>query len=319
MMGKNCALGGKIRAAARILCALSVCIGSVALTGCGTQKAADTPRQPALETVEYSNLTDADSRSQLSALLADAGIEESRVTALLDRVAQFNDSVPGTWLTQGFESAAPTDTKYDPYAMQDAWAAKNGSFPGYNCRITAFGLLSGGIAVGSGQPETQGEDALFTDLETLEADPDALCGDSTAKFCALFAPVPAADSTQVQAQVKALQEGWKARGIAFSGGKAALISVVFHDRFSDEDNTLLIGHAGVLLPAEDGTLRFVEKVAFQEPYRLVKFQNRTELSDYLMKKYDTAWGQDTTRPFVMENGALMDGYRPNPLAEARGA
>ena len=70
---------------------------------------------------------------------------------------------------------------------------------------------------------------------------------------------------------------------------------------------------GVLLPAEDGSLYFVEKVAFQEPYRLVKLRNRTELSDYLMEKYDTAWDQDTTRPFIMENDSLMEGYRANPL------
>ena len=38
--------------------------------------------------------------------------------------------------------------------------------------------------------------------------------------------------------------------------------------------------------------------------------------DYLMEKYDTAWGQDTTRPFIMENDELMDGYRPNPLDSA---
>ena len=30
---------------------------------------------------------------------------------------------------------------------------------------------------------------------------------------------------------------------------------------------------------------------------------------YLMKKYDTSWGQDTARPFIMENDALMKGYR----------
>ncbi|RHQ65594.1 DUF4300 family protein, partial [Butyricicoccus sp. AF24-19AC] len=41
-----------------------------------------------------------------------------------------------------------------------------------------------------------------------------------------------------------------------------------------------------------------------------------ELSDYLMEKYDTAWGQDTTRSFIMENDELMDGYRPNPLDSA---
>ncbi|WP_033121548.1 DUF4300 family protein [Oscillibacter sp. ER4] len=302
----------QIRAAALALCTLML---FATATGCGKQEKTAT-EQPALEAVEYSNLIDEDSRKQLSELLTDAGIEESRITALMDRVEQFNASVKSEWLTDGFESAAPTDTKYDPYEMQDEWTAANGSFPGYNCRITAFGLFSEFITAGADQPETQGEDSLFTDLETISADPDALCGGSTAKFCALFAPVNAADSTEVEAQVKALQEGWAARGIAFADSRASMISVVFHDKFSDEDNTLFIGHVGVLLPAEDGSLYFIEKVAFQEPYRLVKLQNRAELSNYLMEKYDTSWGQDTTRPFIMENDTLMDGYRPNPLEEA---
>ena len=301
----------QIRATVLILCLLSA---AVVLTACSKQEKTAT-EQPALETVEYSNLTDEDSRKQLSELLTDAGIEESRIAALMNRVEQFNASVKSEWLTDGFESAAPTDTKYDPYDMQDEWAAANGSFPGYNCRITAFGLFSEFITAGADQPETQGEDSLFTDLETIDADPDALCGDSTAKFCALFAPVDATDSTEVEAQVKAFQEGWATRGIVFADSRASMISVVFHDKFSDEDNTLFIGHVGVLLPAEDGTMYFIEKVAFQEPYRLVKLQNRTELSDYLMEKYDTSWGQDTTRPFIMENDTLMDGYRPNPLEE----
>ena len=301
----------QIRATVLILCLLSVAVVS---TGCGKQEE-PTTEQPALETVEYSNLTDEDSRKQLSQLLSDAGIEEFRITALMDRVEQFNASVKSEWLTDGFESAAPTDAKYDPYEMQDEWTAANGSFPGYNCRITAFGLFSEWITAGADQPEVQGEDSLFTDLETISADPDALCGDSTAKFCALFAPVNAADSTETEAQVEALREGWAARGIAFADSRASMISVIFHDKFSDEDNTLFIGHVGVLLPAEDDSLYFVEKVAFQEPYRLVKLQNRTELSDYLMEKYDTSWGQDTTHPFIMENDTLMDGYRPNPLEE----
>ena len=42
-------------------------------------------------------------------------------------------------------------------------------------------------------------------------------------------------------------------------------------------------------------------------------EGKTEITDYLMEKYDTAWGQDTTHPFIMENDELMDGYRPNPL------
>ena len=295
-----------------ILAAVSLILASLA--GCGGKTEPDV-QQSTQKPVEYANLTDEDSRALLSRLLENAGIDETRIRGLFDRVDQFNASVKSEWLTNGFERAVPTDTKYDPYEMQDLWAEKNGDFPGYNCRITAFSLFGEFVTAGVDQPETQGEDSLFTDLETIDANPDALCGDSTAKFCALFAPVNAADSTEVEAQVKALQEGWAARGIAFADSKASMISVVFHDKFSDEDNTLFIGHVGVLLPAEDGTLYFIEKVAFQEPYRLVKLQNRTELSDYLMEKYDTSWGQDTTHPFIMENDTLMDGYRPNPLEE----
>ena len=271
----------------------------MALSGCGQQAEPDSA-QPPLETVTYSNLTDADSRKLLTEALADANVDETRTKLLLDRVDQFNASVKSEWLTGGFERAAPTETRYDRY----------------NCRITAFSLFGEFVTAGVDQPETQGEDSLFMDLETLAADPAVLCGDSTSKFCALFAPVTAADTTEAADQVKALRAGWSERGISFEDSSARLISVVLHDRFSDTDNTLFIGHVGVLLPAEDGSLYFIEKVAFQEPYRLVKIQNRTELSDYLMEKYDTAWGQDTTRPFIMENDELMNGYRPNPLDSA---
>ena len=294
-----------------ILAAVSFILAT--LTGCGGKTEPDIP-QPTQEPIEYANLTDEESRALLSRLLGDAGIDETRIRGLFDRVDQFNASVKSEWLTNGFERAVPTDTKYDPYEMQDLWAEKNGDFPGYNCRITAFSLFGEFVTAGIDQPETQGEDSLFLDLETLTADPAVLCGDSTSKFCALFAPVTAADSTETAEQVKALQAGWAERGVAFEEGTARLISVVLHDRFSDTDNTLFIGHVGVLLPAGDGSLYFVEKVAFQEPYRLVKLRNRIELNDYLMERYDTSWDQDTARPFIMENDSLMEGYRTVPTA-----
>lgn len=264
--------------------------------------------QPALKTIEYSNLTDECSRGILSDLLDQNDIEASRIEALMTRVDQFNGSVRKDWLTDGFEIISPAKTKYDVYDMQDEYTAKNGDFPGHNCRITAFSLMSAYIKNTGALPEKQGEDFLFMDLKTIDADTKVLCGDSIDRFCALFAPVAAAQSTKVETQAKALQRGWAERGITFSDSKARLISVIFHDKFSDDD-TLSVGHAGVLLPSKDGKLYFIEKVAFQEPYRLIKFNNRTELSDYLMKKYDTSWGQDTTRPFIMENDALMKGYR----------
>lgn len=45
---------------------------------------------------------------------------------------------------------------------------------------------------------------------------------------------------------------------------------------------------------------------------LLRFADRTEPSDYLMSKSDVSWGQDTARPFIMDNDKLMDGWRSSP-------
>ena len=71
----------------------------------------------------------------------------------------------------------------------------------------------------------------------------------------------------------------------------------------------------MLVPYE-GKLLFVEKLAFQEPYQAIIFDNRTQLSDYLMNHYDVEWEQPNAIPFIMENDVLMEGYRPNPYKKA---
>ena len=57
---------------------------------------------------------------------------------------------------------------------------------------------------------------------------------------------------------------------------------------------------------------FIEKLSFNEPYQALILNNRTELSDYLMEKYDIEYNQETTRPFIFENGTLMKNFRQNP-------
>ena len=107
-----------------------------------------------------------------------------------------------------------------------------------------------------------------------------------------------------------VKKDWKSKDIKFlNKDKASLISVFFH---FGEDNYLFIGHAGVLISAEDGKLLFIEKLSFQEPYQVIKFGNRVELNDYLMNKYDVSWDQPTAKPFIMENDQLLEGYRENP-------
>ena len=169
------------------------------------------------------------------------------------------------------------------------------------------------LSVSADSQINTGEDVLFVDEETLKADPDALGGSSLADFQALYSSMKAEDTTEIKRHVQTVQEEWASRGVAFrENERIRLVTVFFHDKPTEEESLLFVGHVGVLLTAEDGTLYFVEKVAFQEPYRLLRFADRTELSDYLMGKYDVSWGQSTARPFIMENDELMEGWRPNP-------
>ena len=289
---------------ALVLCTL---LGVSIFAGCGVAE-----QRPALDRIEYTNLNDRASRELLQELLSDAGVSDGRIQGFFCRVDHFNDSVKQEWLTDGFEEAGLLYTKYDPYTMQDEWTAKNGTFPGYNCRITAMSLFGDFLSVSADSQIHAGEDVLFVDKETLKTDPDALGGSSLADFCALYSSMKTEHTTEIKRHVQAVQEEWASRGVIFrENERIRLITVFFHDKPTEEESLLFVGHVGVLLTAEDGTLYFVEKVAFQEPYRMLRFADRTALSDYLMGKYDTSWGQDTASPFIMENDKLMDVKSPH--------
>ena len=211
---------------------LAICVILIAsaFTGCGADT--DLPdKRPALGKIEYTNLNDSGSRELLQELLSDTGVPDGRIQGFSRRVDHFNDSVKQEWLTDGFEEAGMLYTKYDPYTMQDEWTAKNGTFPGYNCRITAMSLFGDFLSVSAGSRINSGEDVLFVDEETLKADPDALGGSSLSDFRALYSSMRAENTTDVQRHVQTVQKEWKSRGVAFrENERMRLIAVFFHDK-----------------------------------------------------------------------------------------
>ena len=263
-----------------------------------TTAAAETPQETqekAAPTLTYSNLVDTPTQEKVQQALIAAGISEAHAAAFLE-------SVP----------------KYDEVAIQSDWMSKYPAFQGYNCRLTSFTLLRDLISFPTGKKfDNKAEDeVLFIDRESLRNAPKKLFTPAEENdFFALFTEVPTTNTKDINLHLQAMQKAWQARGIAFRYAndptKASLISVVFHSQLTPEENMIFVGHVGVLLPFE-GKLLFIEKLAFQEPYQAILFANRTELSDYLMNRYDVEWEQPNAIPFIMENDQLMDGYRPNP-------
>ena len=120
-------------------------------------------------------------------------------------------------------------------------------------------------------------------------------------FETLYSTLNTAYTTDVDTHIKKQKKAWKQNEVKISGTKASLITVVFHSSFGENENELFIGHAGVLVPTKDKKLLFVEKLSFSLPYQVLKFDNRKQLKNYLMGMYDTSWGQEEAKPFIMEN------------------
>ena len=296
-----------------------ILIGILSLGAISCQQKKTTTEKTAV-ILTYSNLVDTATQDEVQKALTAAGIAEQNVASFLESVALFNQTVgdKAGLVPKGFVTIDSLLPKYNEVAIQSIWTSKYPMFQGYNCRLTSFTLLRDLIAFPADKKfATKEEDeVLFIDRESLNNTPKKFfTPEEENNFFTLFTEVPTTNTKDVNTHLQAMQQAWKERGIDFryknDPTKASLISAVFHSQITPEENTLFVGHVGVLVPFE-GKLLFIEKLAFQEPYQAIKFANRTELSDYLMNRYDVEWEQPNAIPFIMENDVLMEGYRPNP-------
>lgn len=255
-------------------------------------------------TVLATNLKDDASKTELDLLMEECGISQHRRRIFREHVDQFNQCDGITGLRSGYSPLDPSQPDYDPYALQDVWDAAHPEFIGYNCRITAFSLFGDFLTVEN--TEDPNATALFLDAQALMEDPSALTEEGDlARFLALFSVVAGENTTDSARQAQLVQAEWARRGVHFrTDSPVSLISLFVHNQYSPEENELLLGHTGVLLDSGK-ELFFVEKLAFQAPYQVTRFQDREELVAYLMGMYDNEWDQPTAKPFILENDQLL--------------
>ena len=255
---------------------------------------------------EYSNLVDTKTQQRVKKAMLAAGLSEKRIDAWLGDVQMYNRTIRNTDLVKkGFKKLTGKNPQYDENRMMELWNKKNPQFIGYNCRITAYDLMGDKISMKKDAKVDASN--LFMDQDAIRNAPvKKYTGKQQKKFEALYSTVKTAYTTDVDQHAAKQKRAWQRKGIKVSDKtKASLITVVFHDSFGKNDNELFIGHAGVLLPGKNGKLLFVEKLSFSLPYQVLRFDNRKQLNRYLMSMYDTQWGQDSARPFIMENTQLL--------------
>lgn len=272
-------------------------------------------KEPAfLSEITYSNLRDRETRDYVRKLLIEAGVKEAAVDVFFREVEDFNRTVADeSFVAKGFQTSKELIIPYNQADISEAWNKAKGNFIGNNCRITTFSLLDGVIRVEEPKAEKDSSN-LFLDKDSVFMNPNSPFNEEQMEcFTSVFSNIKTEATKDIRVHLEKVKDDWKRKKISFSeSAKASMISVFIHSAIEGGDDTLFIGHVGVLLPLEEGGFLFVEKLSFDEPYQVIKFKNKVELNDCLMNRYDVEWNQPTAPPFIMENGELMEGYRRKP-------
>ncbi len=276
---------------------------SVFFSACGSEKGKSKHEKPL--SITYSNLLGEKDIDELSELLTKSGVNKNNIEKIAASVKNYNDTVGSDLLTaEGKIDLSLPIPQYDGVKIDERWLNKNELFIGYNCRLTAFEIMKDFITV---DDMTQSNPmSLFMDEEALDNSTDNyFTDDELARFEAMYSTINTTASTDVNEQYKAQKAYWDSIGVKFGNDdKISLISVYIHNHFSEDENELIVGHTGVLLSTEDGYV-FFEKLSFQLPYQMIRFNSKDELKQYLMAAYDTDTTGESAKPFILENDSLL--------------
>ncbi len=252
--------------------------------------------------VEYSNLVDRDTQNLIKETLMNSGIKEENIINFLHLVSDYNSTVGDVGLVkEGFNVLENTNPEYNFEKIDKNWSKINKNFIGYNCRMTSFILMEDLISIENDQVGEKR--VMFLDEDAINHSKNPIFTvENIDKFNAFYGEIPIESSQDMVALADRVRQYWSEKDLSFKDSAASIITVWFHDEI---ESVLFVGHTGVLAPTKDGSLIFIEKISFSDPYQAIKFKDRQELNDYLMGKYDVEYNQVTARPFIMENDKTL--------------
>jgi len=252
---------------------LTACLAlAMALVGCTSapkDQSADSTQSIALidqaPTPSASNLGGSASVEAVAAALEQTGLSN---TSTFKEFAQDFADVAGSNANLADDFVDPDRLAPDLTACMNGWEAAH-TFSDADCRMTAMLLLSDVVTSKADLPTYTGTYLMF-DLDAIQnVERYAPLKEHEALFTTLFGEMP----VQGDNVEDALPAWWKQHGISITNKNVSLISVGIYD---PNDNVVFIGHTGVLVQYDDYVL-FVEKLAFEQPYRVTKAADANEI------------------------------------------
>lgn len=256
----------------------------------------------------FSHLLDDESKNLVKNSLVKAWIPEENVENFIQNVKYYNKNMnTKSFIQKGFLNK--WGENYSLLDIMEHTDKGNDDFVWNNCRITSFSLMKNFIEVKN--PVESDINNLAFDNIFIENEQNNFLNDEDKKyFKSFFSWILTEKTKDLQTHVKAVKDDFAKKWVKFlnkwDNSKASIISVFFHSMIEDE-SYLFIWHMWILVPYWDKFL-FIEKLSFSEPYQAVILNNKSELNDYLMWKYDVEYNQPNARPFIFENDELMEWF-----------
>ncbi len=248
------------------------------------------------DTIMYTNLSSDETKDELKNALLDKGLNEGDVDSFMSNLDSYNESADTSELASSF-------TKYSDNVAynnsMDKFTEKNPVFLGINCRITTFSLMKNSMDVNK---ELEDKSSVLDFDKKAISDKSLLSEDEMKKFITYYAPINVKDEKANYEDL--ITKEFSERGIKFNNDKVKVISVYLNSKDEIDGNILFIGHTG-LMYENQGKYYFLEKLSFQEPYQLLRFNSKKEIYDYLMKKYNQNMGEGTHEAIVTENDKVF--------------
>lgn len=256
----------------------------------------ETPNDKDDDTIMYTNLSSDETKDELKNALLDKGLNEGDVDSFMSNLNTYNESADTSELASSFTKYSD-DVAYNN--SMDKFTEKNPDFLGINCRITTFSLMKNSMDVNK---ELEDKSSVLDFDKKAISDKSLLSEDEMKKFITYYAPINVKDEKANYEDL--ITKEFSERGIKFNNDKIKVISVYLNSKDEIDGNILFIGHTG-LMYENQGKFYFLEKLSFQEPYQLLKFNSKKEIHDYLMKKYNQDMGEGTHEAIITENDKIF--------------
>lgn len=256
----------------------------------------ETPNDKDDDTIMYTNLSSDETKNELKNALLDKGLNEGDVDSFMSNLDSYNESADTSELASSFTKYSD-DVAYNN--SMDKFTEKNPDFLGINCRITTFSLMKNSMDVNK---ELEDKSSVLDFDKKAISDKTLLSEDEMKKFITYYAPINVKDEKANYEDL--ITKEFSERGIKFNNDKVKVISVYLNSKDEIDGNILFIGHTG-LMYENQGKFYFLEKLSFQEPYQLLRFNSKKEIYDYLMKKYNQDMGEGTHEAIVTENDKVF--------------